>query len=178
VGGPLPVDPGKHTIEVSAPRKAPYTTTIDVADRARTTVDIPALEPEGQKPTEPKPRKTIEEQKDEDEGPGGTQRTLGIVAAASGGVALAAGAFFGIRTQSKWEDAKGRCTGPSGGLECDSLGVDLAGEAKRAGNVATVAFIVGGVLVAGGAVLFFTAPSAKVRAGIGPGTIVVGGTFR
>lgn len=178
VGGPVPVDPGKHAITVTAPGKIAYTTTIDVAERSRMTVDVPALEVEGPKAVDPKPVKSFEERRDADENVGSTQRTLGIVAAASGGVALAAGAFFGIRTRSKWEEAQGRCTGPAGGLECDALGVELAGEAKRAGNVATVAFIASGVLVAGGAVLFFTAPSANVKAGIGPGAIVVGGTFR
>ncbi len=176
IGGPVPVDPGKHTVEVSGPGKVAYTATIDVAERARTTVDVPALEAEGLTPPDPRPPKTSEERREPDD-VGGTQRTLGIVAAASGGVALAAGAFFGIRTRSKWEEAQGRCAGPSGGLECDALGVELAGEAQRAGNVATVAFIVGGVLAAGGAVLFFTAPTARVRAGIGPGAVVVGGTF-
>ncbi len=52
-------------------------------------------------------------------------------------------------------------------------GVDLWNDASTLGNVSTIGLIVGGVALAGGAVLWFTAPrsgsavSAQVGAGLG-----------
>jgi hypothetical protein len=46
-------------------------------------------------------------------------------------------------------------------------------------NVSTVAFIAGGVLLAGGLTLFFVAPRSKEAVGvsIGPGSVSIGGAF-
>jgi hypothetical protein len=182
LGTALPIDPGKHTVEASAKGKKPYATTIDVGERVKSrTVEIPALEaePEATAPGAP-PKKTPDEpQKPAD---GSTQRTLGLVAMGIGVVGIGVGAFFGLRTSSKWSDAQAHCTNG----ECDKEGVQLATDAKNAGNVSTIAFIAGGVLAAGGAVLFFMAPGgggavggapAAVRVGVGPGNVVVGGRF-
>lgn len=177
LGDAMAIDPGKHTIEGTAPGKVPFKATIEVdAHPKSTTVEVPALEDE--KATAlPKPEDKARETPGSS---GSTQRTLGIVAFAAGGVGVIAGTYFGFRTSSKWSDAQTRCTSQGSGLECDSAGVDLAQEARRSGDVSTVAFIVGGVLLAGGAALYLTAPSARgpqVRAGIGPGSVVVGGRF-
>ncbi len=174
LGNAMLVDPGKHTIEATGPGKLPFSTTIEVAERKNERFAVPVLEDEPRKPAvSATPAKV-----DAGDGEGSTQRTLGIVGMAAGGVGLAVGTFFGVRTSSKWSDAQARCTGPSQALECDALGVELAGEAKSSGNLATASFIVGSVLVVGGAVLYFTAPSGRtVRAGVGPGSVVVGGTF-
>jgi hypothetical protein len=98
-----------------------------------------------------------------------------------GAVGLGVGAFFGLRTSSKWADAKTHCAG----LDCDRTGVDLATQAKNSGTASTIAFIAGGVLAAGGAALFFTAPSGEpraatrppVRVGVGPGSVAIEGRF-
>ena len=67
-----------------------------------------------------------------------------------------------------------RCPKACPDLCPDSNGVGLWSDAKSAGNVSTVAFIVGGVALAGGAALWFTAkpesssgPSAQVGVGLG-----------
>lgn len=189
IGAGLPVDPGKHTVEASAPGKKPLSLTIEVGDRQKNVpVDIPPLE---DAPPSAPAREEPERRPPGDEGrasPGGTQRTLGIVAAAAGGVGLAVGTFFGVRTSSSWSDATAHCVSSSVGLECDAAGVDLASEARQSGNISTIAFVAGGVLLAGGAVLYLTAPSAPARAarspaaprarlGIGPGSVVLGGSF-
>jgi hypothetical protein len=200
LGTPIPVDPGKHTIAASAKDKKPFTTTIDVSERSRSpSVEIPSLEDA--------PRETADgpaNKHDGDDGrrgdawrggagpgesAGGTQRVLGISAMGLGVVGLGVGAFFGLRTSSKWADAKTHCAG----LECDRAGVDLATQAKNSGTASTIAFIAGGVFAVGGAALFFTAPSgeprgepsaaarepARVRVGVGvgPGSVAIEGRF-
>ena len=188
LGSPIPVDAGKHRIEATASGKKPFTKDVEVNEKAKNpSVDIPPLEDEPKpvveapappSPTEPPP---------EGAKSWSTQKTLGVVAAGVGVVGIGVGAFFGIRTSSKWNDAKGRCSGTP--LDCDQTGVDLGTQAKNSGTIATIALIAGGVFVAGGAVLFFTAPKDKrvgsiipsareLRVGVGPGSLMLGGSFQ
>jgi len=174
LGSPVPVDPGKHAIEASAKGKKPFTTTLEVSERTKSpSVEIPPLDPI---PEEKKPPPPLTEPPAEERGSdGSTQRIIGVVGMGVGLAGVAVGTVFGLRTSSKWDEAKTHC---NTALECDATGVELTETAKNAGTVSTIAFVAGGVLLAGGAVLFFTAPSrTPVRVGVGPGSVVVGGTF-
>lgn len=176
LGTPLPVDPGKHTIAASAPGKLPYETTIDVSDKDRAPrVMVPKLEDEPSARHD-EPAGPHVETPPAEEGGGSTQKTIGIAVSAVGVVGLGVGAFFGLRTSSKWKEAKTHC---NVAYECDATGVALTDQARSSGNLATVAFIAGGALLAGGAVLFFTAPKGEktVKVGVGPGSLLVGGSF-
>jgi hypothetical protein len=95
-------------------------------------------------------------------------------------VGLALGSVFGAAAVGKKSDsnADGHCTGNV----CDATGVALRQDAVNAGNRSTVAFVVGGVAVAGGAVLWFTAPSnhgVQAAPAVGSGTYgaVLRGSF-
>jgi hypothetical protein len=193
LGTAVPVDPGKHAIEATAKGKKAFTTTVDVSDRARSpSVEIPALDvdPEaspskngsGSGSGSSGDTKAAEEQT----GAGGTQRIVSYAALGLGGVGVVIGVIFGLRTSSIWNDAKTHCTG----LECDRTGVTLATDAKNAGTVSTISFVAGGVLLAGGAVLFFTAPKGSARSsssgkqseprlgvGVGLGSMTLEGRF-
>lgn len=189
LGSPVPVDPGKHSIEASAKGKRPFTTTIEVSDRVKApSVEIPALDVD---PTATKPSADKSTDGNPDKGPseetrsdGSTQRTISYVLMGAGVVGVGVGTVFGLRTSSKWSEAQTHCTG----IECDRTGVTLAAGAKNNGTVSTISFIAGGLLLAGGAALFFTAPSGPpktsgslaprdVRVGVGLGSVVVGGAF-
>ena len=184
LGTAIPVDPGKHTIEASAKGKKPFSTTIEVTDKAKSpSVAIPALEDEPNEPKvtkKPTDSKLTEPPKEEPSG-WSTQRTIGVIAAGAGVIGLGVGGYFGLKTSSTWKEAQTHCTG----LECDAEGVSLASQAKSSGNIATIGVIAGGALLVGGAVLFFTAPSDRntgaartpVRVSVGPGSVVVGGSF-
>lgn len=186
LGSPIPVDPGKHKIEATARGKKPFAKDIDVNEKAKSpSVDIPPLEDEPRPveagPVTPPP--TTDPPKEPKGWP--TQKVVGVVAGGIGVVGLGVGAFFGLRTSSKWNDAKGAggCSGVP--LDCNQTGVDLASQAKTSGTISTISFIAGGVLLAGGAVLFFTAPKEKqtaavrdLRVGVGPGSLMLGGTFQ
>ncbi|CAN5823776.1 hypothetical protein BH11MYX4_BH11MYX4_39790 [soil metagenome] len=185
LGTAVPVDAGKHTIDASAKGKKPFATILDVSDRARTpSVEIPALEPDGEAKGAPPPPPPDSHPPDENKSDGSTQRILGIAGMGLGGAGVILGSIFGLRTSSKWSEAKDHCTG----IDCDRTGVELAAQAKNAGTVSTISFIAGGVFLAGGAVLFFTAPSGSsgpkkrdttlgLGLGLGLGSVSLGGAF-
>lgn len=177
LGTPVPVDPGKHTVDASAKGKKPFATTVDVSDRARSpSVEIPALQADAEAKSGPTPPADTHPP-DASTSDGSTQRVIGVVGMGLGGAGLVVGSIFGLRTSSKWSETKDHCTG----LDCDRTGVELAADAKNAGTVSTISFIAGGVLLVGGAVLFFTAPSAPkkndVTVGLGVGNVTVRGSF-
>jgi hypothetical protein len=91
---------------------------------------------------------------------GKTQRIVGLGVAAGGLVAAVVGAIFWQNGKSKHDDALGYCK-PS----CNDTARSLQDDAKTSITVGNVAMIGGAVLVAGGAVLFFTAPSSQGNLG-------------
>lgn len=186
LGTAVPIDPGKHAIEASAKGRKPFTTTIDVSDRSRSpSVEIPALDadPEAHKPGG-SGSSSDAHTPDEGASDGSFQRIAAYATLGAGVVGVGIGAIFGLKTSSKWDETKTHCTST---LECDRTGVQLAADAKNAGTTSTIAFIAGGLLLAGGAALYFTAPSGPpakrgagptdVRVGVGLGSVVVGGSF-
>ncbi len=173
-GAPLPIDPGEHRIAASAPGKKPFERVLRVAPDAKTvTVDVPALadEPVAQAPViapvTPAPSAatttatTSTETTTSPEGAStwSSQKTLGLVAGGVGVIGLGIGAGFGLASKAKHDDAdtNGHCIGD----RCDAEGIDLRHQAVTNGTISTVAFVAGGVLVAGGLVLFLTAPKSE-----------------
>lgn len=150
-GSAFPIDPGSHPITASAPGKATWTSSVDVAAEGKASVSIPALADAVATPP-PATAPPQEEQRGL-----GTQKTLALVAAGVGVVGLGVGTVFGLKDKSKLSDAESHCVGNS----CDAAGVGLREDAVSAGNVSTVAFTVGLIAVAGAAVLWFTAPSSS-----------------
>lgn len=161
LGTEVYVDPGSHLVEATAPGKQPFSRTIEIAEKGVERVAVPSLAdapgaaPSGT-PTVPPP---------EEEGSGWSgQRTAGLVTAGVGVAALAVGSVFGAMTLSTWSDAEGRCEDGAEPLSCEPGTEEIASDASSQGTISTVFFIAGGALVAGGAVLFFTAPDADADA--------------
>jgi hypothetical protein len=179
LGTGVPVDPGRHTIEATGRGKRPWSIAVEV--RTASNVRVPVLESLDEPPPVPIGNVPVESQSDPREkasasGPGwSTQKTLGVVAAGVGLVGVGLGTFFGLGANSKWSDAQSHCSN----AECDAEGVSLASDAKSAGNMSTVFFVAGGVLLAGGAVLYFTAPSSPkpIAAGLSPMGVTLRGAF-
>jgi len=108
----------------------------------------------------------------------GTSRVLALVAGGVGVVGLGLGTAFGAMALSDKSDAQSLCPGAS----CPTAaGVTKWSNATSTGNVSTVGFIVGGVALAGAAVLWFTAPSrgqgASAQLGVGLGSVQLKGSF-
>jgi hypothetical protein len=177
LGVGIPVDPGSHVIEASAPGKERFSQTIEVGgDADSKVVEIPAL---AAGPNAAPPPGAKEEPKADSGGGGGTQRTIGLVTMGVGVVGVAVGTIFGLQASSKWSDAKDKCSDYPYG--CGDDGVSLADDAKGASTISTIGFIAGGVCLAGGAALFFTAGSGgsekSVAVGVGPGSLRIKGRF-
>ncbi len=187
-GTPLPIDPGDHQFEASAPGKVTWKQTFPLKGEGQTLdVVVPSLDDDlSVKPNPPPlppsgnvqpPPPVIEEQS------GSSQKTWALVAGGVGVVGLGVGTIFYVLASSKWSDAEkvcpnNKCTNPQN--------LDLGKDAATQADVATVGFIVGGLGIAAAAALWLTAPNdapkvGKVRvlpyAGTSGGGIAVGGSL-
>jgi len=89
-----------------------------------------------------------------------TQRVAAVVGGAVGVAGVAVGAIFGIMASSALSKSKTECASAApGGCSNHGAAVSDYQSASTDGTVSTAAFIAGGVLVAAGVTLFFTAPS-------------------
>lgn len=159
-GTSIPTDGGSHTITASAKGKKAWTTTIAVPkENGSVSVRIPGLE-DG--PPEPRPSTmTVDDPKR-----GQTQRIVGVAIGVVGLVGIGVGSYFGLKTSSTNDDSKARCSAVDPN-RCDPEGVALRQDAQTYGAISTVTFIAGGVLLAGGVVLFLTAPKAGKSVSVG-----------
>jgi hypothetical protein len=194
-GTGVPLDPGEHVVEATAPGKQLWKTTVKIgAQPEAQTVQVPALEdeaatpPAGVAPPEATPQAAEPAAADSGASTGGAPlRTVGLVVGGAGIVGLGVGTFFGLHAKSLNDQSKqdGHCT-PSN--ECDAIGGANRDDAKSAANVATVALIAGGVLTATGVTLFLVggpknkeASAARVEAtpllGWNEAAMVVRGRF-
>ncbi|MFT3770158.1 MAG: hypothetical protein QM820_32415 [Minicystis sp.] len=146
-GAALPVDRGQHTIEASAPGRKVWSTWVRVeTNGSSVTVEVPALEvapvADGGEPR----------------GAGwGAQRIVGATIAGSGLIGLVIGATLGGLAIAKNNASKEDCR-PNEPAICNQAGFDKRLAAGRMADASTAMFIGGGIALAGGAVLFFTAP--------------------
>ncbi|AKT39095.1 tetratricopeptide repeat protein [Chondromyces crocatus] len=147
-GVAVPVDPGAHAVVVSAPGKETWRTTVQVAPGGGTTrVVCPTLQISSvtSTPLEEKPPEFWS-----------TQRVLGAALGSLGVASGVAGAVFGAQAMQLMNDSNRHC-GEGDPGPCSARGVTLREHADQAATAANVMFIVGGVALVGGVVLFATA---------------------
>jgi tetratricopeptide (TPR) repeat protein len=160
LGVALPIDPGEHVIEASAPGRVPWRTVVRVYESKQAlAVEIPRLE---LAPAESAASGAGAYGADLLPSPS-DQKTIGVGLAAAGVLGLGLGTYFGLRAISKNDDAAQYCRTET---LCDQRGLELDQEAHTAASVSTVAFVAGGALLTAGAVLFFTAPG-DARSSVG-----------
>ena len=167
LGLAVPVDPGDHAVVVSAPGHAPRTLSAHTGPEAPTaTVRIDSLDetPAGTPTPAPTPTQTSPEQPatspeqpaGSSEDTGKTRRLLSFGAMGLGVVGLGVGTVFGFLAKSKLDASN---NGPCNSADrCSSEGLSDRKDAETFATVSTIGFIAGGVLAAGGVVLFLTAP--------------------
>ncbi len=153
-GTPLPVDPGKHAIAVSAPHKVPRWTEFTIGATAdRQSV---AIEPLENAPVDPAEARAAAERERL-----ATLRSRRLIGFTIGGVGLAAagaGVVFGILASNKNKNIATTC--PQDQCPSDSARDDANGSLSSAKTFATLSNITFGaaaVLVATGVVLVLTA---------------------
>lgn len=169
-GKPTPVDPGTHRIEVVAPPHPKQTDAITVrprGDRVQWTATAPsgpAAKP-GSVPAAalaPVPERTSDRRPPSGEPESSSQRTLGLVTGGVGLVGVAAGTIFGVLSLSAHSSAVATCpTYPRCSSADRAVLDDLNTRAEMTGTASTIGFVAGAILLAGGAALFFTAPSSR-----------------
>ncbi len=182
-GVSIPIDPGHHVIEATAPGHNPLHKEIDVAGngaKASVTVTLTAQATAATTPTGPQ-----RPEEAPDSGRGNGMRAAGLATAGVGVAGLVVGAIFGGLAMGKKSDALPNCTADLS--RCNATGKAAIDDAFTFATVSTIAFIAGGALAAGGLILFFAAPKAHskesaaltIRLGSsgGPLGLTLGGAF-
>ena len=175
-GKPVPVDPGSYQISVTVGAEHKWSEQA-VAKQGKTVrVVVPALSDAGAAaaPTAPAPgapaapKRTLDPPAPiardpgmRDTRPGDTQRTAGLVVGGAGAVSMGVGTIFLLRALSKDDSSKDHCSSDN---RCTDKGKELRDEARSSGNIATVFVGAGAAALAGGALLYFTAPSPESTA--------------
>ncbi len=207
-GVPTPMDPGEHTMEATAPGKAPRTATFRVeGEGATVSVVVPPLSDRTPAPpTDPSPvapvvapasvptpqnaaaQPTDSRPASHSTDAGSTQKILGYAAGGLGVAGVVVGALIARQGLAQNQDAEDICRGIETMCPPEDIAHhdDLTRTAKNNFTRATIAFGVGGALLATGAILLLTAgpgteqpaqTALSAWAGPGGGCVQVSGSF-
>ncbi len=169
LGTRVPVDPGGHQIVARAPGRKAWTASVDAVASRSTPVDVPLLAPS---PSDPPASAATSR-------PGSSSplRPFGIGLTLVGGAATVTGLVFGGLAKMTNDDATRETCVPAG---CTAEGVARIRRADDLATVSTVVTVSGLSLAAVGAALWLlapTRPAGGTRMSVGPGAVLVGGTF-
>jgi hypothetical protein len=181
-GTAISLDPGSRSFTFESPGQTAVTKRLVIHEgekERRETVRFeatPVATAPAPAPSSPLPPPAVSSASAPTDQPGtgpGAQKIVGVAMAGVGVVGVALGAVFGFESIAKHNEAEKSCPGA-----CPTQdGVTQWSDARSAGNISTVAFIAGGVALAGGTVLWLTAKSATPRpapeVGLGPGSVLV-----
>lgn len=157
LGTAIPLDPGPHTLVVTASHGRPHETKIVVpAGPSLTELDVRTLAPDEPEHAAPRAGPRVTPAAQPHASPDGSRR-LAWAAFGAGAVGLAAGTYFGLQAISKSDDAAALCDADS--RYCSREGVAREGIAELSADASTVAFGVG--LVAVGVGVWFLARAPK-----------------
>ena len=158
----IPVDPGAHTIEASAPGKKPWSTTVNVGEGPRQeSVAVPALEdapiappvaPVPMSAPPPQPPHTTS-----------TQKTLGWVLLGVGSAGLMTGGVLALLARGDNNDAEAECR-PDLIRLCNPKGVELGNSAHAKATWAGISAGIGIAALGTGVTLLLIAPPTSPRA--------------
>jgi hypothetical protein len=154
IGSALPVDPGEHEVRAEAGGKTSWQEKVRIdAKPVTTTVRVPAPAPVAPaKPIRPLPQPSP---------PFWTgQRIAGVALGGVGIAGIVVGAVFGVQAAGTLKKSDPHCEDLNPD-PCDAEGVRLRDQSNREAWVSNISIGVGAVAVAGGLVLFLTAPRGK-----------------
>lgn len=175
-GTPLPVDPGAHVIEVRLVGHKSRSITVTVPQGETLNLPIEPLEREAPAPASVAPAsiapRLAAEPDSPSEAPPTFRRAAPFVAGGIGVAGVIVGTIFGLRAFSLASNVEDSC--PSG--PCSASDVARARDSETAGNISTVAFVIGAAGVAVATVLWLTAPS-RPRGAVSRVTLTPRATF-
>jgi hypothetical protein len=184
-GSAVPVDPGKHTVQASAPGKKSWDQQVDLANPGQTvSVTVPVLEDDKTAGAAPSDTADAGATKPQDPAPEAAspprsrRRTAGLVVGIIGAVGVGAGATIALSAKQTYDDAANDCNSDN---VCNADGYDDRKNAFRQANLATVVTGLGAAALITGVVLFVTAPKSAPAPSTalvaGPGTLMLRGTW-
>jgi hypothetical protein len=190
-GLPVSVDPGPHVIRVTAPGRLAWQVEIGMLPGPSTVlVRIPVLEVDADPPRTDRERSLLDRRgpmtqsvsypssttsapmdvTPSDSSAGRTQRTVGLVLAGTGVASLIVGSAFALAAKSTHDDLADTCTGNV----CSAAAVALLDQERSQSARANVALGIGLAALAGGAIVYFSAPTSSSPQ-TGGGARVAGG---
>lgn len=203
-GSPVPVDPGEHELVATAPGKRTLSQKVRAEVGKTNTLVLPPLEAEPASatqaaappqafvtaeavasPAEASPPSSDSSPPHDSGAEGAGPNPLIFGLAGLGVVGLGVGTVFGLMASSTYDDSKAECQPDNPNL-CSQNGVELRDDARSQGNIATVAFVVGGAALAGAGIWLLVdsgsseksmALAAGVRTTPGGATLLVRGGF-
>lgn len=158
-GVAVPLDAATHQIEVTAPKHAPWQSAVILQDEKTVVVDVPPLRPVATEDAQPaRPETPATPPPEVDHNRGRTQRIVGLGVAALGVVGLGVGTFFSFDAKSTYDRSEPHCSPDN---RCNSIGTSQRNDAMSEATLATIALGAGLVALAGGVVLYLTAPKVS-----------------
>jgi hypothetical protein len=146
-GTPIPVDPGPRRLVASAPGRRPFEQSLAVPDHAgQETLRVPPLE----LLPAPAPAAAVAVQR-QVLSPAKGRRIAGWSLVGTGVAGVAAGSVLGLAAKHDLDQSRPLCPRNL----CDSAGLSLNQQARRAATASTVAFAVGVAAAAAGAFLLY-----------------------
>ena len=142
LGIALPLDPGEHLIEVSAPGRVPFTRRVSLTAGATLTLEIPTLAPTPSPVAHQEPVRSHHR----------VARWMGGAGAVLAGTSIVLGIDAKLRYDAATRD---HCDAH---IACDDVGLDAIRGARLRGNIATVTGIAGAGAIAGAVVLYALSP--------------------
>ncbi len=175
-GAAMPIDPGHHVIDASAPNKLPFHKELDVGPKGAQEKVSVTLEPAPVTQTDSHITVTPP-QHTEASSSGTAMRIAGGTMIGVGVAGVIVGGLFGGLAIGKKNDASPMCT--SDFSRCTSAGKALVDDAMTFATISTIGFIAGGILAAAGVVVFVIAPKSKeaVSVSFAPSGFTIGGAF-
>lgn len=163
-GSSIPVDPGNHELTVTAPGKRPGLYQVWAEEAQTKAFEVPALQADpgaAVSPSSPEQHATAAAavkappaaSTGSEPADSGSSHVLELTLVGVGVVGIGVGTTYAILAKSQYEDSKEYCQ-PDNPNKCNEQGMDLRDAALTKGNVATVAFAVGGAALALGGVVW------------------------
>lgn len=160
LGSSIPIDPGKHSVVISAPGYSELSLDVTIgAERDAQTLTVPHLEraPVTDGPTTSTPVKSSSARRQSPRQPVDSgSPTFAYVVGGLGVVALGAGTVFAFLARSAYDDAKSECPTRTG---CSERAMDLRDKAQTRANFANIGIGAGIVGIGVATVLLVTRPS-------------------
>jgi hypothetical protein len=165
-GTRIPVDPGRHVIEASAPGRVPRRVEVSVGGEGDVqTATVPPLEEIALPAPPPPPPQRAEVPRPPPAGLSAglsTRRIVALAAGSAGLVGVGLGTYFGATAIAKRNDPNATCT-----MRPCTVAVDLNNQAGFNADASTVSFALGVAALGVGAFLWFGDSGVHVTPGVG-----------